>query len=138
MGSLVDELRRREVAARAEAEELRGRIARLAERLARVEERLSRLVIARETVDAVLSEAGADVPAANHHGPRYVQLSLAQVRHDRADEVGNQASARGYPQRPARGQPPALATAAVSPVRWALPGMRGFQVFNLRQVHEVL
>lgn len=60
MGSLVDELRRREAAARAEAEELRGRIAQLAEHLAGVEERLSRLVIARETVGEVLSEAGAD------------------------------------------------------------------------------
>jgi hypothetical protein len=39
------------------------RIAQLAERLARVEERLSRLVIARETVDEVLSEVGADVSA---------------------------------------------------------------------------
>jgi cell division septum initiation protein DivIVA len=65
MGSLIDELRRREAAARAEAEELRGRIAELAERLAGVEERLSRLVIAREMVDEVLSEGGADVsPAA--------------------------------------------------------------------------
>jgi hypothetical protein len=54
MGSLVDELQRREAAARAEAEELRGRIAELAERLAQVEERLSRLVIAREVVDEVL------------------------------------------------------------------------------------
>jgi cell division septum initiation protein DivIVA len=59
-GSLIDELQRREAAARAEAEELRGRIAELTERLARAEERLSRLVIARETVDEVLSEAGAD------------------------------------------------------------------------------
>jgi hypothetical protein len=40
MGSLADELQRREAAARAEAEELRGRIAQLAERLAGVEERL--------------------------------------------------------------------------------------------------
>ena len=62
MGSLIDELQRREAAARAEAEELRGRIAGLAERLAGVEERLSRLVITREMVDEVLSEAGADVP----------------------------------------------------------------------------
>jgi hypothetical protein len=59
------DLRRREAAARAEAEELRGRIAELAERLAGVEERLSRLVIARETVNEVLSEAGVNVsPAA--------------------------------------------------------------------------
>ena len=61
MGSLIDELQRREAAARAEAEELRGRIAELAERLAQVEERLSRLVIARETVDEVLDEAAAEM-----------------------------------------------------------------------------
>ena len=57
MGSLIDELQRREAAARAEAEGLRGQIAQLTERLAGVEERLSRLVIARETVDEVLGEA---------------------------------------------------------------------------------
>jgi hypothetical protein len=62
MGSLIDELQRREAAARAEAEGLRGQIAQLTERLAGVEERLSRLVIARETVDEVLSEADVDVP----------------------------------------------------------------------------
>jgi hypothetical protein len=61
MGSLVDELRRRETAARAEAEQLRGRIAELAERLAGVEERLSRLVIAREVVGEVLDRAAAEV-----------------------------------------------------------------------------
>jgi hypothetical protein len=65
MGSLIDELKRRETAAHAEAEELRGRIAELTEQLAQVEERLSRLVITRQTVDEVLSEAGADtLPAA--------------------------------------------------------------------------
>lgn len=42
MGSLIDELQRREAAARAEAEELRGRIAELTEQLAQAEERLSR------------------------------------------------------------------------------------------------
>jgi hypothetical protein len=62
MGSLIDELQRREAAARAEVEELRGRIAGLAERLAGVEERLSRLVITREMLGEVLSEAGAGVP----------------------------------------------------------------------------
>ena len=61
MGSLVDELRRRETAARAEAERLRGQIAELAERLAGVEERLSRLVIAREVVDEVLDRAAWEV-----------------------------------------------------------------------------
>jgi len=64
MGSLVDELQRREAAARAEAEELRGRIAELTEQLARAEERLSRLVITRQRVDEVLGEAGADAPPA--------------------------------------------------------------------------
>src|SRR5258708_10102739 len=58
MGSLIDELQRREAAAREEAEELRGRIVQLAERLAGVEDWLSRLVVARETVGEVLSEAG--------------------------------------------------------------------------------
>jgi hypothetical protein len=80
MGSLVDELRRREAAACAEAEELRGRIAQLAERLAGVEEQLSRLVIARETVDEVLSEAGADVlPAAGTEvtGPVHTPVTVA-------------------------------------------------------------
>jgi hypothetical protein len=54
MRSLFDEQQRREAAARAEAEELRERIAQLGERLAGAEERLSRLVIAREVVDEVL------------------------------------------------------------------------------------
>ena len=61
MGSLIDELQRREAAARAEAEELRGRIAELAERLARAEERLSLLVIARETVEEVLGSAATEM-----------------------------------------------------------------------------
>ncbi len=60
MGSLVDELERREASARAEAERLRGQIAELSERLAGVEERLSRLVITRETVDEVLNGSGAE------------------------------------------------------------------------------
>ena len=41
-----------------------GRSAQLTERLAGVEERLSRLVIARETVDEVLSGAGAEASSA--------------------------------------------------------------------------
>lgn len=69
MGSLVDELQRREAVARGEADELRGRIAELTDRLAGVGERLSRLVIARETVDEVLSEAGEEAgPAAAPNG----------------------------------------------------------------------
>jgi hypothetical protein len=61
MGSLIDELQRRESAARAEAEQLRGQIAQLAERLAGVEEQLSRLVIAREVVDEVLDGAAIEM-----------------------------------------------------------------------------
>ncbi len=61
MGSLIDELQRREAAARAEAEELRGRIAELAGQLARAEERLSRLVITRETVEEVLDGAATEI-----------------------------------------------------------------------------
>jgi hypothetical protein len=61
MGSLIDELQRREAAACAEAEELRERIAKLAEQLAQAEERLSRLVITRETVEEVLDSAAAEI-----------------------------------------------------------------------------
>ena len=61
MGSLIDELQRREAAARAGAEELRGQIAELAGRLARAEERLSRLVITRETVEEVLDSAATEI-----------------------------------------------------------------------------
>jgi hypothetical protein len=64
MGSLIDELQRREAAARAEAEELRGQIAELTEQLSQAEERLSRLVITRQAVDEVLSEAGTDAQRA--------------------------------------------------------------------------
>ena len=65
MGSLVDELQRREAAARVEAEQLRGQIAELAERLAGVEEQLSRLVVAREVVDEVLDGAAVEVSPAS-------------------------------------------------------------------------
>jgi chromosome segregation ATPase len=79
MGSLIEELQRREAAARQEADELRGEIARLNERLARAEERLSRLEITRETVAEILggvgtgqSAAGQEVEpaAAEFAGPR--------------------------------------------------------------------
>jgi hypothetical protein len=54
MGSLIEESRRCEAAARREADELRGEIARLNERLARAGERLSRREITRETVAEIL------------------------------------------------------------------------------------
>ena len=62
MGSLIEELRRREAAARAEADRLRSRIQELSEDLARAEEQASRLAITREEVTRVLEEppAGQD------------------------------------------------------------------------------
>jgi hypothetical protein len=54
MGSLIEELRRREAAARAGADRLRCRI----EELARGEEQVSRLVIAREGSHAASGRAG--------------------------------------------------------------------------------
>ena len=59
MGSLIEELRRREAAARAEADRLRSRIEELAEDLARAEEQASRLAIAREEVTRVLEKPAA-------------------------------------------------------------------------------
>src|SRR5258708_33356941 len=63
MGSLIEELQRREAAARQEVDELRGEIARLNERLARAEEALSRLEITRETVAEILGGGGGGRPA---------------------------------------------------------------------------
>jgi chromosome segregation ATPase len=81
MGSLIDELKRREAAAREEAEELRGQIVQLTESLAAAEERVSRLVIARETVEEVLSSADSEA-AAMPEGPapsRFGHLSPVGV-----------------------------------------------------------
>ena len=64
MGSLIEELRRREEAARAEADGLRARIEELSGDLARAEERVSRLVITREEVMRVLEAP----PAADTFG----------------------------------------------------------------------
>lgn len=59
MGSLIEELRRREGAARAEADRLRIRIEELSGELARAEEHASRLAIAREEVALVMEEPAA-------------------------------------------------------------------------------
>ena len=70
MGSLIEELRRREAAARAEADRMRSRIEELAEDLARAEEQVSRLAIAREEVTRVLGEpAAAGLPAGEAREP---------------------------------------------------------------------
>ena len=63
MGSLIEELKRREAAARAEADRLRARIEELSGDLARAEEQVSRLVITREEVTRVLEEPPAAEPA---------------------------------------------------------------------------
>ena len=68
MGSLTEELRRREAAARAKADRLRTRIEELAEDLARAEEQVTRLAIAREEVTRVLEEPAAAVPPAGQDG----------------------------------------------------------------------
>jgi hypothetical protein len=70
MASLIEELQRREAAARREVDELRGEIARLSEQLARAEERLSRLEITRDTVTEILGGPSTDEPAAGQEaGP---------------------------------------------------------------------
>jgi len=68
MGSVIEELRRREAEARAEAGRLRSRIEELSEELASVEERASRLVIAREEVVRVLEGPAAGELAAGQDG----------------------------------------------------------------------
>ena len=61
MGSLVEELGRREAAAQAEAGRLRSRIEELSGELAEAEQHLARLVIAREEVTRVLEESAAGI-----------------------------------------------------------------------------
>ena len=68
MGSLIEELRRREAAARAEADWLRTRIEELSGDLARAEEHASRLSIAREEVARVLEEPAVAEPPAGQNG----------------------------------------------------------------------
>jgi hypothetical protein len=68
MGSLIEELRRREAAARAGADRLRTRIEELSEDLARAEEQVSRLVIAREEVARALEEPAVAEPPAGQDG----------------------------------------------------------------------
>jgi hypothetical protein len=69
MGSLTEELKRREAAARAEAERLRARIGELTEELARAEEQVSRLAITREEVARVLEEPPAAGPSWQEGAP---------------------------------------------------------------------
>uniref|UniRef100_UPI003F4948B9 hypothetical protein n=1 Tax=Nonomuraea sp. CA-252377 TaxID=3240003 RepID=UPI003F4948B9 len=57
MGSLLEELARREAVARQRIEEIREQIAALESRLEDEHDRLSRLAITRETVEEILGEA---------------------------------------------------------------------------------
>jgi hypothetical protein len=84
MGSLIEELQRREAAARREADELRSEIAQLNERLAQAGERLSRLEITRETVAEILGGAGADQPVAGEAVDAVVAAGPAPGRSRRA------------------------------------------------------
>src|SRR6185437_5156950 len=61
MGSLIEELRRREAAARAEADRLRVRIEELTEELASAEEQVTRLAIARQE-DSPAESPGPSLP----------------------------------------------------------------------------
>ena len=63
MGSLIEELRRREAVARAEADRLRSRIEELSEDLARAEEQVTRLAIAQEEVARVLEGPAVSEPS---------------------------------------------------------------------------
>jgi hypothetical protein len=68
MGSLIEELARREAAARAEADRLRARVEELTEELARAEEQVTRLTITREEVTRVLEEPPAADPVPQEDG----------------------------------------------------------------------
>lgn len=61
MGSLLDELARREAEVRQRIEEIREQVAGLESRLEAEEDRLSRLVITRETVGEILGGAASPV-----------------------------------------------------------------------------
>jgi hypothetical protein len=62
MGSLLEELARREMAARKRIEEIREQVERLQENLTAEEQALSRLVVTRETVQEILGEAASERP----------------------------------------------------------------------------
>jgi hypothetical protein len=65
MGSLLEELARREAAARKRIEEIREQIERLRENLTAEEQALSRLVVTRETVQEILGGAASERPPAD-------------------------------------------------------------------------
>jgi hypothetical protein len=95
MGSLIEELARREAAARAEADRLRAGIERLSEDLARAEEQASRLAIAREGVTRVLGDLAAADPGTVHAAGAADHVGRLQGHRDapggaRATGTGNE------------------------------------------------
>jgi chromosome segregation ATPase len=76
MGSLIEELKRREAAARAEADRLRARVEELSGELARAEEQVSRLVITREEVMRALEEPSAADVGGLYPGIKQGQFTL--------------------------------------------------------------
>ena len=88
MGSLIEELKRREAAARAEADRLRSRIEELAEDLARADEQVSRLVIAREEVARVLEEPAVKTRPAGWQARAGTAAGLADRGGDGAAVAG--------------------------------------------------
>lgn len=87
MGSLIEELRQREAAARAQVQELRSRIAEFTERLTAAEERLSRLEIAWETVSEILDETGA-ASSADGEAEREADTGSAASRFGQGSPIG--------------------------------------------------
>ena len=81
MGSLIEELERREAAARVEADRLRSRIEELAEDLARAEGQVSRLAIAREEVARVLEDPAGDWDqiVASHQPPNVLLVAVGEA-----------------------------------------------------------
>jgi hypothetical protein len=79
MVSLIEELRRREAAARAEADLLRVRLEELSADLARAEEQVTRLAIAREEVTRVLEEPAAAEPSAGRDGETPASLPASPI-----------------------------------------------------------
>jgi hypothetical protein len=100
MGSLVEELERREAAARAGAGRLRSRIEELSEELARVEEQVTRLVITREEVIRVLGDPSAADAARRDGGPGWDPAAWVRSAASAKDgisywEVGNEVYGNG-------------------------------------------
>jgi hypothetical protein len=108
MVSLIEELGRREAAARAEADRLRARIEELSADLARAEEQVTRLGIAREEVARVLEEPAADPEAGQDGEPAATARPASQIGPVTVPAAGGHrgcvGAAAGLPRSPGRGR----------------------------------